>query len=266
MMVQITDRRRGRLASFCAVLITMSVAVVAFSGQTAAAAAPVATFVPCPFGLPATCGTVEVPLDRADPGAGTVRLFFEWFRHSDTSQPSLGAIVPSAGGPGLANSTLTLLGVWPSIFGPLLDRRDLLVIDDRGTGQSGAIDCPALQHFTGGLASAVRACGAQLGPASSRYGSGDVADDVDAVRAALGIDMIDYYGGSFGAHDVRAYAYRHSDHLQAAVLDSPWLSPDYTFQASNARNYASVQETVCRRSPSCIGANPHPDSLLEWLA
>ena len=266
MMVHITDRRRGRLASFCAALIAVPLAVVAFSGQTAAAAAPVATFVPCPFGLPATCGTVEVPLDRADPGAGTVRLFFEWFRHSDTSQPSLGAIVPSAGGPGLANSTLTLLGVWPSIFGPLLDRRDLLVIDDRGTGQSGAIDCPALQHFTSDVVSAARACGAQLGTAASRYGSGDVADDVDDVRAALGIDQIVYYGGSFGSHNVRAYGLRHADHLQAAVLDSPWLSPDYTFQASNARNFSSVQATVCRRSPSCIGANPVPEADLTWLA
>jgi pimeloyl-ACP methyl ester carboxylesterase len=91
------------------------------------------------------------------------------------------------------------------MFGPLLDRRDLLVIDDRGTGQSGAINCPALQHFTGDVQAAVRACGAELGVASSRYGSGDVAEDVDAVRAALGIDQIVYYGGSFGSHNVRAY-------------------------------------------------------------
>jgi pimeloyl-ACP methyl ester carboxylesterase len=261
------------MSRFRAVAVAVCLAAAVFvivspSPARSAASAPVATFVTCtPFpGVTAACGTVDVPLDRADPAAGMIPIYFELFRHFDSSRPSLGAIVPSAGGPGIANSTLSHAGLWLSIFGPLLDRRDLLVIDDRGTGRSAAIDCPALQHFVGGLASAVRACGAQLGPASSRYGSGDVADDVDAVRAALGIDMIDYYGGSFGAHDVRAYAYRHSDHLQAAVLDSPWLSPDYTFQASNARNYASVQETVCRRSPSCIGANPHPDSLLEWLA
>jgi hypothetical protein len=50
------------------------------------------------------------------------------------------------------------------------------------------------------------------------------------------------------------------------VLDSPWLSPDYTFQASNARFSARVQATVCRRSPSCAGANPHPDATLAELA
>jgi pimeloyl-ACP methyl ester carboxylesterase len=264
MIVHLT--RRG-LASLGAALIAVPlVAVVSATGQAAAATPPVATFVPCPPGVTATCGTVDVPLDRADPGAGTVRLFFEWYRHTDTSQPSLGAIVPSGGGPGLANSTLALLGVWPSVFGPLLDRRDLLVIDDRGTGQSAAIDCPALQHFTGDVVSAARACGAQLGTAASRYGSGDVAEDVEDVRAALGIDQIVYYGGSFGAHNVRAYAYRYPDRLQAAVFDSPWLSSDYTFQASNARFFARVQATVCRRSPSCIGANPLPEADLAWLA
>jgi hypothetical protein len=38
---------------------------------------------------------------------------------------------------------------------------------------------------------AVGTCGAQLGEASDRYGAGDVADDVDAVRAAFGFDKID---------------------------------------------------------------------------
>jgi pimeloyl-ACP methyl ester carboxylesterase len=258
----------SRVIAVAVSLATAVFVIAAVSPARAAASAPVATFVTCtPFpGVTATCGTVDVPLDRADRAAGTIPIYFELIRHGDSSRPSLGAIVPSAGGPGISNSTLSHAGLWLSIFGPLLDRRDLLVIDDRGTGRSAAIDCPALQHFVGGLVSAVRACGAQLGPASSRYGSGDVADDVDAVRAALGIDMIDYYGGSFGAHNARAYAYRHPDHLQSAVFDSPWLSPDYTFQASNARNYASVQTTVCRRSPSCIGANPHPDTLLDWLA
>jgi pimeloyl-ACP methyl ester carboxylesterase len=224
------------------------------------------TTVACPPGVAAECGTVDVPLDRAEPGAGTIPIYFQFYQHSDTSRPSLGAIVPSAGGPGLSNTTLATLGIWSSVFGSLLDRRDLLAIDDRGTGRSAVIDCPALQHFTGDLLAAVRACGTQLGVAASRYGSGDVAEDVDAVRAALGIDQIVYYGGSFGAHDVRAYAYRHPGRLQAAVFDSPWLSPDYTFQASNARFFARVQATVCRRSPSCIGANPHPEADLAWLA
>src|SRR5215475_1099503 len=255
-IMKTTDSRRAGLAAFCAALAALTLAAAGATsvgaGGAAAASAPAATLAPCGpfFGIPAECGTVDVPLDRAQPAAGTIPVYFELLPHLDTSQPSLGAIVPEIGGPGVSNTAV--LPIWLSIFAPLLNRRDLLVIDDRGTGRSAAIDCPALQHLTSDLVSAVRACGAQLGAAASRYGSGDVADDVDAVRAALGIDQIVYYGGSFGSHDVRAYDYRHPGHLQAAVLDSPWLSPDYTFQASGARFYARVQATVCRRSPSCI--------------
>jgi pimeloyl-ACP methyl ester carboxylesterase len=268
-----THSRLNALAAFFAAVMALTLATAGFTAAgtgvaaaSGAGSAVTATLVPCtPFpGITAECGTVDVPLDRAQPTAGTIPIYFELYPHSDSSQPSLGAIVPAIGGPGISNTALRPL--WLSLFGPLRDRRDLLVIDDRGTGQSAAIDCPALQHLVGDLTSAVRACGAQLGAASSRYGSGDVADDTDAVRAALGIDKIDYYGGSFSAHNVRAYAYRHADHLQSAVLDSPWLSPDYAFQRSNARFYAQVQATVCRRSPSCFGANPDPDSVLAWLA
>jgi pimeloyl-ACP methyl ester carboxylesterase len=267
-IMETTHSRRAGLAAFCAALavLTLAAAGATSVGAGRAAAASAATLVPCGpfFGIPAECGTVDVPLDRAQPAAGTIPVYFVLFSHLDSSQPSLGAIVPEIGGPGVSNTAV--LPIWLSIFGPLLARRDLLVIDDRGTGRSAAVDCPALQHLSGDLGSAVRACGAQLGAASGRYGSGDIADDIDAIRAALGIDKIDFYGGSFSAHNVRAYAYRHPDHLQSAVFDSPWLSQDYAFQASNARFYAQVQATVCRRSPSCFGANPDPEKAMAWLA
>src|SRR5262249_60768871 len=152
------------------------------AGRAAAASAPAATLAPSGpfFGTPAECGTVHVPLDRAQPAAGTIPIYFELLPPLDTSQPSLGAIVPEIGGPGVSNTAV--LPIWLSIFAPLLNRRDLLVIDDRGTGRSAAIDLPALQHLTGDLGSAVRACGAQLGTASARYGGGDNADGIGPTR------------------------------------------------------------------------------------
>src|SRR3954454_14523515 len=231
----------------------------------AALSPPVAVFAPCgPEVRPGfVCGSVDVPLDRANPGAGTIAIAFQLFRHTGTAAQPSEAIVVSVGGPGISNTAVSAL--WYARFASLLEQRDLLVIDHRGIGQSGAIDCPALQHFTGDLASAVRSCGAQRGSTADRYGSGDVADDVDAVRAALGIDMVDYVGQSYGAVDVRAYAYRYAAHLRSAVLDSPWATED-TFVRSNARFFAKVQATVCRRSPSCRRVNPDPEGTLAWLA
>src|SRR3954447_4364716 len=229
------------------------------------AAAQVATPVPCPSdsGADAVCGTVAVPLDRADLSRGTIAIAYELHRHTDRSKPSLGTIVTSIGGPGssnIANRSLTL-----QQFGPLLDRRDLLLVDHRGIGRSQAIDCPGLQHVRGDQAVAAAACGRSLGAAADRYGSGDVADDIDAVRAALGIDKLDYYGDSYGAVDVRAYAQRHADHLRAAILDSPVVPGDDTFLREWARWAARVQVRVCRRSPNCSAAARRPAATLAWL-
>jgi pimeloyl-ACP methyl ester carboxylesterase len=228
--------------------------------------APKPIFAACPKGVPphAMCGTVTVLLDSADPGAGTLPIAFELYRHTRTAQPALGTIVPSLGGPGISDTAAASLFL--GLFGPLLDRWDLLIIDHRGMGRSAAINCPAIQHLKGDFLSGLRACGAQLGAAAGRYGSGDVADDIDAVRAALGIDKIDYVGASYGGFDIAAYALRHADHLRSAVLESPVIGSDDTFSSSFAPSAAKVQARVCRRSPSCAAANPDPPGTLAWLA
>src|SRR5262249_23905249 len=185
-IMKTTHSRRAAPAAFCAALAALTLAAAGATsvgiGRAAAASAPAATLAPCGpfFGVPAEGGPGGVPLDPAQPAAGTIPVYFELLPHLDTSQPSLGAIVPAIGGPGFSNTAV--LPIWLSIFAPLLNRRDLLVIDDRGTGRSAAIDCPALQHLTGDLGSAVRACGAQLGTASARYGGGDNADGIGPTR------------------------------------------------------------------------------------
>jgi pimeloyl-ACP methyl ester carboxylesterase len=205
-----------------------------------------------------------VPIDSANPAAGTLPIAFELYHHTRTAQPALGTIVPSLGGPGISDTAADRLFL--NLFGPLLDRWDLLIIDHRGMGRSAAINCPAIQHLKGDFLSGVRACGAQLGAAAGRYGSGDVADDIDTVRAALGIDKIDYLGASYGGFDIAAYALRHADHLRSAVLESPVIGSDDTFSGSFAPWAAKVQARVCRRSPSCAAANLDPAGTLAWLA
>src|SRR5262249_30564917 len=151
---------------------------------------------------------------RSHPAAGTIPIFFAVVPHSDPG-PALGTILASSGGPGIAT---TGDGRFPFIFNGLQDERDVLLIDLRGTGRSGAIDCPDAQHGIGEERDAVRACGAQLGAAASRYGSADRAEDVEAVRAALGIPKLDYYGISAGGITVEAYAARHPDRLRSVIL------------------------------------------------
>lgn len=232
---------------------------------TAGAAPPAAVFGACgpTAGPGARCGTVTVPLDRARPSAGSIPIAFQLYPHTDATRPSVSTIVMSNGGPGISSTWEGAF--WQARLQPLLATHDLLAIDHRGTGLSAAIDCPGLQHVQGDPAAAARACGAHLGAAADRYGSGDVADDIDAVRAALGIDKIDYYGDSYGSVDVRAYAYRFPQHLRSAILDSPDYSADEAFSRTLPTAMARITELVCERSPACSAGTRDPAGTLDWL-
>ena len=82
-------------------------------------------------------------------------------------------------------------------MGRLRERRDVVLIDYRGTGLSDAIDCESLQNGSlDDLYANVAECGGQLGSRSDLYGSDDVAADIEAVRAALGLRRFDYFGFS----------------------------------------------------------------------
>src|SRR6516225_8803174 len=170
-----------------------------------------------------SCGYVPVPLDRKHPNREKINIYFEVYPHSSPG-PAESAVVFGFVGPGA--STTGSRGLWMFLFAPNLDAHDLLLIDDRGRGLSGTIDCQELQHGTAPLAQAEGDCAAQLGDAASRYGSGDVAEDTDAVRAALGYDKLDYFTLSYGGADATAYATRFGGHLRSIVLDSPYGPPD----------------------------------------
>src|SRR3954467_15403137 len=244
--------------------LAVVVPVVGLGLPGVASAAPTAVFGKCPAGAAADakCGTVAVPLDRSNPNSPAIPIAFVFTPHGRPG-PAVSAIVMSNGGPGVSN--IGSAPLWGAGLAPALKDHDLLAIDHRGIGASAAIDCPALQHVQGDQLAAARACGASLGAASDRYGSGDVADDVDDVRAALGIAKLDYYGVSYGAVDVRAYAYRHPDHLRSAILDSPDFSTDDAFFRTLPGAMAKIAVRVCRRSPACAAGEPQPDVALRQL-
>lgn len=213
----------------------------------------------------AVCGTVPVPLDRAHPADGTIRIFFELFTHTAPG-PAQSAILVNPGGPGfgtVASSPWILY-----FFGQNLDVHDLLLIDDRGRGLSGTIDCAPLQHGTEPFAAAEADCAAQLGRAASRYGTGDIAQDTEAVRAALGYDKVDYVGFSAGGQDVAAYATRFGSHLRSIVLDAPYGPPGLDpllFQRDRTLADSRMIRLICTYSPTCSAVQRLPEVMLALL-
>lgn len=195
------------------------------------------------------CGSLTRPLDTTGRIAGRIDIGFTWLPHARHNVPSAGTIVAAEGGPGYPSGASR--DEYRALFGPLLSTHDMLLMDDRGTGRSGAIDCRALQGGSMTLPAIAR-CGAQLGSAAGLYGSAEAADDLDALMGRLGVTRADLYGDSYGTFFVQTFAARHPARVRRIVLDGAYpaggLDPWYS---STTPTIADAFDAVCRRSPQC---------------
>ncbi len=149
----------------------------------------------CNTGYTGYCGSIRRPLDPSGALKGSIDIGFEFYPRRNTALPRLGTLLPQEGGPGYSSTGSR--GFYLGLFDALRDRRDVLIIDKRGTGLSAAIDCPAMQSGSDSLA-AVGACASQLGASSWLYGTRFAAADIVAVLDALGLPEVDFYGDSYG--------------------------------------------------------------------
>ncbi|MGF1667443.1 MAG: alpha/beta hydrolase [Acidimicrobiia bacterium] len=194
------------------------------TNAAAEAVAPLSDLESCVDVEGASCGTIERLLNPTDPSAGIIDIAFELHHARDTSSSPVGTIVAVEGGPGYP-STLSR-DSFLELFDPLLDHRNLLLVDARGTGGSGVIDCPELQSYQGDELVNVALCGAQLGSSSDLYGTAFAADDMAAVLDALGIGVVDMYGVSYGTFFGQTFALRHPDRLRTLTLDAAYPVED----------------------------------------
>lgn len=205
---------------------------------------------------PAWCGQIERPLDPAGDQPGSIGIAFEFHPQTDASRPNAGTIVAAEGGPGYPSTGSR--GSYLALMAPLRADRHLLLMDQRGSGRSAALRCPALQADAFFSAGSVAACGRQLGPTAALFGSALAADDLAALLDALQLGAVDLYGDSYGSFFAQTFAGRHPQRLRSLVLDGtyavtgadPWY-PEATAQAQAAFN------SVCARDPACA-ALPGP--------
>ena len=110
----------------------------------------------------AWCGRLRVPFDQADPDAGTIPVNFEWY---PAEQAATGTIVAMEGGPGYPSTGTR--DYYLELFAGLQRTQNLLLVDSRGTGTSGLVNCRPLQRWRLALGEAeydrrLAACGDQL--------------------------------------------------------------------------------------------------------
>jgi pimeloyl-ACP methyl ester carboxylesterase len=220
---------------------------------------------PCLADATHRCGHIRQPLDPHHPKAGKIKIHFELIRRDDRRKPSLGTIVAVEGGPGYA--TTWSRSSYEDLFEPLLDRRQLLLVDQRGTGRSGPILCRQLQAYRGNRVNAVGKCGRQLGDASDVYGSRIAADDMDAVLDHLGIGRVDLYGDSYGTFFSQAFAVRHPEHVRTLTLDAAYFvgGTDPWYSDTN-RALRHAFNVACKRSRACAAHRGAGMSRIRDLA
>jgi pimeloyl-ACP methyl ester carboxylesterase len=213
------------------------------------------------------CTTVTVPLDRTGRVPGTVALHVEYL---PADGPARGTVFLVAGGPGQGSAHAFGLGT-PSavqLYRFLFPGYSLVAYDDRGTGASGLIDCPLLQRAISADQQQLSAagCAATIGPARDFYSTGEHAEDMEAVRAALGIERIALFGVSYGTKLSLSYALAHPDRVDRLLLDSvlPPELPD-PFSADVLRQMPAKLNEFCSDA-ACRAASPNLAADVAALA
>lgn len=165
----------------------------------------------------AACGHLTVPIDPSGATPGTITLAMR--RHRAPLGEAKDAVIALAGGPG--QSAIPFLSQFGQILGKIADTRDVIAFDQRGTGLSHPLSCPAFEHMTGGGSpGAVAICAGQIGPTRDLYTTTDTVADIEAIRQAGGYEKLVLYGTSYGTKVAERYAQTYPSHVEALVLDS----------------------------------------------
>lgn len=224
------------------------------------------------IGPDARCGQITVFEDRAAGAGRTIDLNIVVFPStgSETKEPFFAL----AGGPGQGATDLmdTALAVYPSVR----EHRDMVFVDQRGTGQSGKLDCPvnAEEHPR-------EVFGSLFDPESTRnclrrlkenadptlYTTDLVVDDLDEIRRHLGYDRVFLWGTSGGTRTALVWMRRYPDRVAGALLDG--ITPtDFRSPSTMARGCQDAIDAVfseCREQPQCHAAYPDLESEFDQL-
>ncbi len=184
----------------------------------------------------AQCALLPVPLDYSEPSGAQIKIAVSRIMHKVPDSQAQGVMLVNPGGPGGSGLGLSRLGQFvPNHAG---DYYDWIGFDPRGVGSSQpAVSCdpnyfdfnrPAyipvqssdLQKWLARSKGYADACAANNGPILAHLTTVDAANDMDSIRAALGVDQINYYGFSYGTYLGQVYSTLFPTHVRRMVLDS----------------------------------------------
>lgn len=219
--------------------------------------------------LPARCGTLAVYEDRQAASGRQIHLNVAVIP-AVSRNPEPDPLFFLTGGPGQA-ATESYLQV-SFAFDRIQQKRDIILVDQRGTGKSNPLTCPQLQELaaeTGqelDFAPALEACLKALDADPRFYTTSLAMQDLDQVRAALGYEQINIYGVSYGTRATLTYLKLFPDRVRSMILDGvvPQDEPLGLDVARDAQRALDLMFERCAAEPTCQAAFPslHDDFRL----
>jgi pimeloyl-ACP methyl ester carboxylesterase len=230
------------------------------------------------------CGTLKVPLDYADPEGETIELRVVR-RPADDQDDKVGSMLVNPGGPGVAGSTVAA-NASGYFREALLGYFDIVGFDPRGTGRSDPLDClsdadldaylssdsepstPAeARTYVESVRGLGRGCARQSGDLASHVSTQEAARDMDVLRAALGEQVISYFGFSYGTELGATYAELFPQRVGRFVLDGG-IDPTLSIRESNLTQARGFETALRAYVANCLDVTDScflGDSLDEGL-
>ncbi len=210
----------------------------------------------------ALCGTLKVFEDRAARTGRTLSLaivVLPALSDDDRKDP----LVFLAGGPGQGAAKMAPLIA--TAFSRIQRHRDIVLVDQRGTGRSHPLNCKpkddslkALLADDESALARLRECLASYDADSRLYTTPIAMDDLEDVRTFLGYQKVNLYGGSYGTRAALVYLRQHPGSVRSVVLDgvAPTDMRLPLFSGRDAGRALDQVLTDCEADSGCASAYP----------
>ncbi|MFT3894572.1 MAG: alpha/beta fold hydrolase [Anaerolineales bacterium] len=215
----------------------------------------------------ARCGILSVPEDRSNLNGRQIELHIAVIP-AITRNPEPDPLFLLAGGPG--QSAIETFPAMLAMLFTVHEDRDIVLVDQRGTGKSNPLRCLDLEDESlddDEALAKLRFCPKTL-DADLRFYTTEIAmTDLDEVRAALGYETINIYGASYGTRAALTYLRMFPEHVRTVTLDSV-VDPEFILFMDAARDGQSALEVFlarCEADEACKSTFPNVRSELDAL-